>query len=163
MPMPELELALADSLKSAAEFQFDDVTPNNEVVKEVFSLDASRLADLAPDTLSSYIVVLGQYLVRLQYQTNMLIIEHMLLTKTFEHKLTEVKFLGAEEVKGKTEKERRALAILNSDSLRKLEVELTTAEAKKILVSDMVKAVSELLNALKKEKAGKDVERYRTY
>ena len=49
---------------------FDKVRPNKSLVEEVLSLDAAKLDIISDDKLRQYLVVLGQYLITLQYEEN---------------------------------------------------------------------------------------------
>lgn len=124
--------------------------PNKNLVVEIMQLDAADLNQIHQDDLSRYILVLGQYLVMLQHNENLKLIEHLLILKVFEHRLNKAKF-SRRDIQGKTEKERKAWLLLNVPELQELEQELLIAEAEKILISGMGKANEGLLNALKKE------------
>ncbi len=128
--------------------------PNRSLLVGIMQLDAADLNQVYPGQLSQYVLVLGQYLVMLQYNENMKNIEHMLTAKTFEHNLNMEKF-AREDVQGKTEKERRAWLLLNVPELDQLHGDVLVAEAEKMVISGMVKAVEGLLNALKKELSGR--------
>ena len=128
--------------------------PNRALLVGIMQLDAADLNQVYPGQLSQYVLVLGQYLVMLQYNENMKNIEHMLTAKTFEHKLNLEKF-SREDVQGKTEKERRAWLLLQVPALHQLHEDVLVADAEKMVISGMVKAVEGLLNALKKELSGR--------
>lgn len=128
-------------------------SPNRGLVVEVMQLDAGQFDSLANNTLSKYILVLGQYLVMLQHNENMKGIEHMILSKSFDYNVS-VKKISAEIPKSlKTEKEKLYWIIQNDSEIEKMYEDLIAAEAEKMLTADMAKAIENLLNALKKEKS----------
>lgn len=130
-------------------------SPNKELVAEILGFDASQLDSLQNDVLSTYILVMGQYLVMLQHNENLKNIAHMLSSKHFEFKLNVDKFTR-DDVTQKTEKERKAYIIQTNEEIANLNEGVITAEAEKMLLSGMVKVAADLLNALKKEKSGRD-------
>lgn len=134
----------------AEELQLHYASPNRDLVTEIMQLDATQLSSLTYNQLSSFVLVLGQYMVRLQYSQNMCAVEHKLFNKTYEFNLNSIKF-SREDIKGKTGKERDAWVLLNVPKVRELHDEVLGLEAKKMIVEGMVRAVEGLLNALKKE------------
>ena len=130
--------------------------PNHSLIVEVMQFDASYLGELETEKLSMYILVLGQYLVMLQYNDNLKNIEHMLAAKTFEHSMTKTMFTAdIPKEASKTVKERRGWLLLNDEKLKELDDSLAAVTAEKMLISGMCKSVEGLLNALKKEKSGR--------
>ena len=113
-------------------------------------LDAAGLSQLHRKQLSQYVLVLGQYLVMLQYNENLKNVNHMLLSKTFEYKANSAEF-SYEGVQGTTQKAKRAWVLMHVPEVEALHEDLCVAEAEKMIISGMVKAVEGLLNALKKE------------
>lgn len=126
--------------------------PNRDLVAEIMQLDASMLSSLHQSDLSKYVFVLGQYIVTLQYNENLMLIDYKLLQKTFEYRLNKAK-LERSDIAGKTAKERDAWVLLNVEDVKSISDELLVIEAKKMLIDGMVRAVENLLNALKKEMA----------
>ena len=124
-------------------------SPNRDLVAEILMFDAAHMSQLDHETLCKYVFVLGQYLVMLQYNSNVKDVEYSLISKAFEHKMNSARF-SMPEMKGGTAKERNAWLMLNVPELEELNEKLTVAEAEKMLISGMVKAVEGLLNALKK-------------
>jgi hypothetical protein len=127
-------------------------SPNKDLVVEILQLDANSFQQVNDYQLSRYILVLGQYLVMIQHNENLKNIEYMLAAKAFEHKMNTERF-AREDIKGSTLTERKAWLVANSESLAALEQEVLVAEAEKMVIHGMVKAVEGLLNALKKEKS----------
>jgi len=124
--------------------------PNRDLVAEIMMLDAASLSQLHQKQLSQYVLVLGQYLVMLQYNENLKSVSHMLMSKTFEYKANSAEF-SHEGVQGTTQKAKRAWVLMNVPDISALHDELCAAEAEKMIIAGMVKAVEGLLNALKKE------------
>lgn len=125
-------------------------TPNRDLVAEIMMLDATSLSQLHRKQLSQYVLALGQYLVMLQYNENLKSVSHMLMSKTFEYRANSAEF-SHEGVQGSTQKAKRAWVLMNVPEINDLHDELCAAEAEKMIISGMVKAVEGLLNALKKE------------
>lgn len=136
------------------ELQLHYAAPNRDLITEIMQFNAADLASLSTEQLYSYIFVLGQYLVNLQYNENLKAVEHKLSQKAYEFKLNVLKF-DSEGVVGKTEKERNAWVLRNNDDLRTLHDSVLALEAEKMLVEGMGRAVEGLLNALKKEISGR--------
>lgn len=128
--------------------------PNRNLIVEIMQLDAGGLNQLHPDQRAQYILVLGQYLVMLQHNENMKEIEYKLARKTYEYHLNKEKF-SRDDIQGKTEKVRDAWLLLNVPAIALLQEEMFIADAEKMSISGMVRAVEGLLNALKKEFSGR--------
>jgi len=147
--------AILDIVNGFAEdMQLHYTSPNRDTIREILQLDATELSSLGQEQVSCYVFALGQYLVTLQYNENMAIIEHKLAQKTFEYELNKCK-LSKEGIVGKTAKERDAWVLINVPEVEKLYTEAQTLDAKKLIIDGMVRAVEGLLNALKKEMSGR--------
>lgn len=140
----------------------NSAAPNTDVVKEALSLDAALIDAIPNNTLSGYIVALGQYIVMLQYYENRMSIEHTTLNKLLDFEVAK-KSVTEGTGKPKSIKERRNSAIMADENLIALEELVLQSEAEKTLMSSMVNAISEFLNALKKEKSGRDYDRSGQY
>jgi hypothetical protein len=128
-------------------------SPNKGLVAEVLQYDAAGLNELTQETLSKYILVLGQYLVMLKHNENSKNVEYMLMSKTLEHELAK-KSLSFEFPKTvKTMKDKRSFIMASDEELDSIENKLLVAEAEKVLICGMCDAIEALLNALKKEKS----------
>ena len=127
--------------------------PDNNLVVEVLQLDASSFPSVSDEDLSKYIIVLGQYLVMLQYNINLKAVEYLYISKTYEHKLM-VKTLNKDfDSSIKTDKAKRALVLDTDDEMKLMMDEVLSAECEKLILHGMDKAVESMLNALKKEKS----------
>ncbi len=129
--------------------------PNRELVVEIMQFDANGLSLLLDDQLSKYILVLGQYLVMLQYNDNLKNIEKTLLSKSLEFNINRRKMLGQFPSGMKTEKDKRAWLLSNDDDLSEQAMNALAAEAEATIISGMCSSVEALLNALKKEKSSR--------
>jgi len=152
-------MQLHDIMNKVSEFSEDMLlhyaSPNRELVVELMQFDANGLALLPDDHLSKYILVLGQYLVMLQYNDNLKNIERMLLSKNLEFSLNKTKMLRQFPVGMKTEKDKRAWLLANDEQLSELAMNALAAEAEATIISGMSSSVEALLNALKKEKSSR--------
>lgn len=128
-------------------------SPNRNLVTEILMLDAAVIGQLSRKDLYKYVLVLGQYLVTLQYNENLKSVDHLLLNKTFELKLETSQF-SEKDLQGTTAKAKRAWVMVNVTGMQELYQEVLAAEAEKMIISKMVPAVEGLLNALKKELSG---------
>jgi hypothetical protein len=131
--------------------------PNKDLITEIMQFDAEGLSNLTREHLSKYVLVLGQYLVMLQHNENMKTVEYKLATKALEFYLSQEKFART-DVKGKSEKERNIWLVINDPKAQQFHNDALVAEAEKMAISGMVRAVEGLLNALKKELSIRSVE-----
>lgn len=134
--------------------------PNRNLVVEVMQFDAEGLSDLIDEQLSKYIVVLGQYLVMLQYNNNLKTIERALISKSLEFAVNKSKVTEDFPAGSKTDKAKRAWVLANVEEARELDEQLTIADAELTLMSGMNSSVEALLNALKKEKSVRSPSEY---
>ena len=138
---------LAKLTQSLADTKLDKVNPDKTVVENVLTLQSHQLPTLTDSELSQNIYTLSQYLVFLTIQCNARNIKYLEAKRTFD-------FALAREVskrEGKTVKEKEAMALLNSEELQVLEKDLRLKEADFILFDKIPEAMSELVNAFKKE------------
>jgi hypothetical protein len=136
----------------ADEMQLHYASPNRNIIADVMTLDAADLNQLNKNQLSQYVVALGQYLVMLQYNENMAAVQYTLTNKAFEHKINMAQ-LSNQNIVGKTEKVKRSWLVENDPEVNELYYTVMAYEAEKMVITNMVKAVEGLLNALKKELA----------
>lgn len=137
--------------KFAEEMLLSYAAPNRNLVVEVLMLDAATIGQLHKKQLAQYVIVLGQYLVTLQYNQNLKGVEYLLLNSTFEHKAQSAQFESSELKDVTTVKAKRSWVITNVPEITEMYNALLTAEAEKMIISNMVASVAELLNAIKKE------------
>jgi len=124
--------------------------PNKDIVTEILQFDAECLTLLTPERRAKYVMVLGQYLVMLQHNENLKNIEFRLATKAYEHSLALEKF-AREDIKAKSEKDRNILVLAQTPALQEMHDAALVAEAEKMSIEGMVRAIENLLNALKKD------------
>ena len=118
-------------------------------IEEVFNFDARKMDTVPTTIISQYVVMLGQYLITLQYRYNVAKVISSMKKKAFDRK---VKFiLQSTDVQGKTLSEREANAIAASLELQELEQALDVATAERDLLDGVSKPIIELMNALKAE------------
>jgi len=127
--------------------------PNRSLVVDAMQYDAELFDSLSDSELSKYILVLGQYLVHLQYETNLKRVEYLLLSKTLDHKINVNKILSVIPNNLTNDKQRRSWLVEHSEEIRGLDYECTKMEALCTISDDMSKKVESLLNAFKKEKS----------
>lgn len=144
--------------KLSKELLVSSASPNTNLIKEAMNTDAALVSSLSDDTLSSYILVLGQYLVMLQYNENTYNINYMLYSNALNFEITKIIFKDVEVGKLKTEKAKRNYIILNYEDIQKLQAQVLQAQAEKMLLENMGNACGEFLNSLKKEKNSRDSE-----
>ena len=118
-------------------------------VEEVFNFNARDMDAIPSPTLSQYTVMLGQYLITLQYRYNVARVEASAKKKVLDRKIKALLQTG--EVEGKTLAEREANAIASNPDLQQLELEYDIAAAERDLLDGVDKPIIELMNALKAE------------
>ncbi len=144
--------------KLSKELLVSSASPNTGLIKEAMNTDAALVSALSDDTLSSYILVLGQYLVMLQYNENTYNINYMLYSNALNFEIAKIIFKDIEANKLKTEKAKRSYVILNYEEIQDLQAKVLLAQAESMLLENMGKACGEFLNSLKKEKSCRDSE-----
>lgn len=131
----------------------DDLSLHNAVppsrIQEVFNFDARNMEAIPPQTLSQYVVMLGQYLITLQYRYNVARVEASTKKKVLDRKVKSL--LQSGDIPGKTLSEREANAIASDELLKILESELDVASAERDLLDGIDKPIIELMNAIKAE------------
>ena len=155
----KIDAILRTVASTASDLYLDRVNPNASLITEIFQLDATQLSEVDDHRLSQYILVMGQYLVMLQYQENLKNIQYTLSQKAFDIAYSKERFVR-EDIKTKTDKATKDFLLSTSEYLLVLDAMVLEASAEKMLLNNMVGACSELLNALKKEKSGRDGGRY---
>jgi hypothetical protein len=93
--------------------------------------------------------MLGQYLITLQYRSNVSRVEASTKKKVLDRKVKSL--LQAGNVPGKTLSEREANAVASDAELQMLEQELDIATAERDLLDGVDKPIIELMNAIKAE------------
>lgn len=118
-------------------------------IEEVFNFNARQMESLPSQLISQYTVMLGQYLITLQYRYNVARVEASTKRKVLENKVKSLLQNG--EIPGKTLEERKANAIASSPELEDLRDQVDRASAEKDLLEGIDRPIIELMNALKAE------------
>lgn len=118
-------------------------------IEEVFNFNARDMEAIPSQILSQYTVMLGQYLITLQYRYNVSRVEASSKSKVLDRKVKLL--LQSGDVPGKTLSERQANAIASDPYLQELEQELDVVSAERDLLDGVDKPIIELMNALKAE------------
>lgn len=118
-------------------------------IEEVFNFNARGMDAVPSRVLSQYVVVLGQYLITLQYRYNVSRVEASTKKKVLDRKVKSL--LQSGHIPGKTLSEREANAVSSDESLVQLELEYDIAAAERDLLDGIDKPIIELMNALKAE------------
>jgi hypothetical protein len=118
-------------------------------IQEVFNFNARQMEAVDTQKLSQYVVMLGQYLITLQYRYNVARVEASTKKKVLDRKVKSL--LQAGNISGKTLSEREANAIASDVELQILEQELDISTAERDLLDGVDKPIIELMNALKAE------------
>jgi len=118
-------------------------------IEEVFNFDAREMEAIPSQVLSQYTVMLGQYLITLQYRYNVSRVEAGSKKKALDRRVKSLLKTG--EIQGKTLAEREANAIASDPYLQELEQEYDIAVAERDLLEGIDKPIIELMNALKAE------------
>lgn len=118
-------------------------------IEEVFNFNARDIEHIPSTTLSQYTIMLGQYLITLQYQYNVARVAASNKKKVLDRKVKMLLQKG--DILGKTLSEREANAISSDPSLLQLEKEVDIAAAERDLLEGIDKPIIELMNALKAE------------
>lgn len=143
----------------------DKVSPNMSLVEEALSFDASKLDGILIEELRKYIVVLGQYLISLQFEENRTEAESAAWSKALDfHMYRAMRDETSAEFRStKTLAEKKAWILDKDFKAEGLNSEYLVAEAKKKIVKNMSKPVEQYINALKKEIDARTGERRKSY
>jgi hypothetical protein len=138
-------------------------SPNKTLVAEALSFDASKLDIIEEHTLRKYLVVLGQYLITLQYEENKAEAVCAAWNKSLDSYIFRV-VQGTQKVPVgvKTLSEKRAWVIENDEQAAKLNDEFQLADATRAIISNMHKPVEQYINTLKKEIDARENEKKRS-
>lgn len=143
-----MDKEILDTLnKSLADTKIDKISPNQELLDVVLSLQGNKLAALTEPELTNYIFVLSQYQLFLQTQSNYRHIRYMEAKREFEFSLAR----EVSKLEGKTIKEKEAKALSDNLELQLLEKAMRVRQADHILFDKVPENLSEMANALKKE------------
>lgn len=134
----------------AADLMFDSCVPNQTILDKALSFNASKLDSLDDSELSTFIIVLGQYLVYLKYKENECTVRKIELSKQYDYEC--FKIISQKTWKTNTTvKEKMRVVVQESEDLKQLENQKDVAESQLTILDGMYGAFSEYLNAYKKE------------
>lgn len=139
--------------------------PNSKLVEEALSFDANRLDTISTSELRKYIVVLGQYLISLQFEENRAEAEYSAWSKSLDASVySSLRSCSDPEFKSiKTITEKRAWVLEKDEEVSSLDAELQVADARRKIIKNMVKPVEQYINTLKKEIDSRSGERKVSY
>ena len=144
---------MADLIRERLKEISDDLSlhiaapPSN--IEEIFNFNARDMESIPSQILSQYTVMLGQYLITLQYRYNVSRVEASTKKKVLDRKIKSL--LQSGDIPGKTLSEREANAVSSDPYLQELELSYDTAAAERDLLDGVDKPIIELMNALKAE------------
>ena len=125
--------------------------PNLDLVAEALGIDIETLDSLSSARISKYIVVLAQYLIMLQYNSNLRSARASLLSKQLEHDANVFKMEGKFPKTATNDKQRRSWLIENNEAFKVNWETYLQVDAEHVLLHGMSSSVDALINALKKE------------
>jgi len=133
----------------------DKACPNQTLVEEALSFDAAELHRISDIKLRQYLVVLGQYLITLQYEENKIDGMCSAWQKALDSHVYKVLQSGSFEAVAGTKKvtltEKRAWVLANDEHADNLDAEYQIADSKRAVMRNMHKPVEQYINTLKKE------------
>jgi uncharacterized protein YecT (DUF1311 family) len=135
---------------------------NKSLVEEALSFDPNSLAEITDDCLRKYLVVLGQYMMTIQYEENTLDALRAAWDKTLENQVMSV-MTANQNVQGKTITEKRAWIVNNDDQCKEYSAQYLVAEAKHVIMRNMGRSIEQYINTLKKEVDAREYEKSRTF
>lgn len=151
------------AMSSVAEkLLLERVKPNKTLVEEALSFDASVMDTIPEEQLRKYIVVLGQYLITLQYEENK--VESM--TNAWQRALESHVFhviheSGLVPSKIKTLAEKKAWVLCNDEEAELLNAEYLESDARRSVIKNIHKPVEQYIQTLKKEIDARENEKRR--
>ena len=136
---------------------FNKVKPDSTLVEEALSFNASSLSSLTTEKLRQYIVVLGQYLLTVQFTENQLEAIYNAWSKSLDNHIYKLLREGLvvngelRKVEGSTVAAKKAWIVSEDSQASSMYNEVIQAEAKKTIVKGMSRPVEQYINTLKKE------------
>ncbi len=139
--------------------------PDSGLVEEALSFNAKSLHQIEVSQLRKYLVVLGQYLITLQYTENHFEAEYQAWNKSLDSYLYKAMREGLKigesiiKPEGKTLSEKRAWILDMDVQAAEAYSKLSEAEAKKTVLRGMSRPVEQYINTLKKEVDARNMDR----
>ena len=137
--------------------------PNPSLVEEALSFNAADLHIISDEKLRQYIVVLGQYLITLQYEENKISAICSAWHKALDNHVYSVLCKSNDPYLSKkiTLAEKRAWALENDEHALSLNEEFEISDSKKSVIHNMHQPVEQYINTLKKEIDARENEKKR--
>jgi hypothetical protein len=132
----------------------DKACPNQTLVEEALSFDAALIETVSDAKLRQYLIVLGQYLITLQYEENKSEAICRAWQKALDshiYQLLKKNSYSWSESRKATLTEKRAWVIDSDDHAKNLDAEFQVADVKRCMIQNMYKPVEQYINTLKKE------------
>lgn len=143
----------------------DRARPNQSLVEEALSFNAAELHTIPDIKLRQYLVVLGQYLITLQYEENKIEAVCSAWHTALDSHVYRVIHKGAPDGgtpnKKMTLTEKRAWVLDNDEHAGVLDAEYQVADSKRSVIRNMHKPVEQYINTLKKEVDARENEKRR--
>lgn len=136
----------------ADEFLMYKVSPNNELMDEIFSFDPRTVESVSGATISKYIIGLSQFLIYFSSQANK---SKVLLMK--KRRFLDL-HVSQSSISGKTKAEKFRKVVDADGELQKVEEGIIALEQELTMLDSLDKYYLELINAFKKELGRKESE-----
>lgn len=136
----------------ASNLMFDYCRPNQSLLVRALEFDADKLDNLSDQDLSKFIIVLGQYLVTLRYQQNVINVRRLEADKELV-KETMQEIRSRMWKSGLTLKEKTSEVQATSENVQAKVKLFDIAESENAIVEGMYDSFLEYLNAYKKEQS----------
>jgi len=136
----------------ADDFLMYKVSPNNELMDEIFSFDPRTVESVSGATISKYIIGLSQFLIYFSSQANK---SKVLLMK--KRRFLDL-HVSQSSISGKTKAEKFRKVIDADGELQKVEEDIIALEQELTMLDSLDKYYLELINAFKKELGRKESE-----
>jgi hypothetical protein len=135
---------------------------NKSLVEEALSFDPDSLASISNECLRKYLIVLGQFLMTVQYEENTLDAIRGAWDKTLDTQLMSA-MAANQSIPGKTITEKRAWVLNNDSDCKEFSAQLLVSEAKYNIMKNMGRSVEQYINTIKKEVDARESEKSRSY
>jgi len=132
----------------------DRANPNKTLVEEALSFNAANLHSLPDVQLRQYLVVLGQYLITLQFEENKIEAICSAWQRALDSHIYRITQSTSFDQSGKSKvslTEKRAWVLDNDTQAKQLDIEFQIADSKRCVLHNMHKPVEQYINTLKKE------------
>ena len=152
-----------ESMSSMADkLLLEKVKPNPTLVEEALSFNASDLDTIPEDMLRKYIVVLGQYLITVQYEENKIDAMCAAWQRSLESHVYHVIHTSTDiPAKIKTLAEKKSWVLDNDEEALLLNNEYLEADAKAGVIRNLHKPIEQYIQTLKKEIDARENEKRR--